>query len=63
MSKHTGSDPIGLFCYFTTVFFHFASTSCDLHSLYLSLKVHNMFLKYINIGCHNEVLHVLGEAE
>ena len=31
---------------FLTFFFHFACTSCDLHSLFLSLKVHNMFLKY-----------------
>ena len=38
-------DPIR-FAILQQFFFHFACTSYDLHSLYLSLKVHNMFLKY-----------------
>ena len=66
MSKYTASNPIHFFfAILQQFFFHFFScTSCDLCSLYLTLKVHyNYVFLNINTWCHNEVLHVLGEAE
>ena len=51
MSKHTGSDPF-VFAFLPQFFFTllvhclYIAFALHLHSLYLSLKVHSMFLKY-----------------